>query len=86
MKLLLILLNKENIKKEPDHKLNRRILTSLISKTLLTARRLDGVNILQRSFSYGRTRTSSENGKSGCNASLKVTVHGNFRRLPPLVV
>ena len=52
LKLLLILLNKENIKKEPDHKLNRRILTSLISKTLLTARRLDSVNILQRSFSY----------------------------------
>ena len=46
LKLLLILLNKENIKKEPDHKLNRRILTSLISKTLLTARRLDSVNIL----------------------------------------
>ena len=41
LKLSLILLNKENIKKEPDHKLNRRILTSLISKTLLTARRLD---------------------------------------------
>ena len=53
LKLLLILLNKENIKKEPDHKLNRRILTSLISKTLLTARGLDSANILQRSFSYG---------------------------------
>ena len=53
LKLLLILLNKQNIKEEPDHKLNRRILTSLISKTLLTARRLDSVNILQRSFSYG---------------------------------
>ena len=53
LKLLLILLNKQNIKEEPDHKLNRRILTSLISKTLLTARRLGSVNILQRSFSYG---------------------------------